>query len=58
MRCTANRRTKDDFAHQLPLLFDRRFPNPRLIRIVLESLNALTPGSLHKAFPRRRRGGF
>jgi len=45
------RRTKDDFAHQMQVLVDRHFPHAKVIRIVLDNLNTHTPASLYEAFP-------
>lgn len=45
------RRTKDDFAHQMQVLVDRHFPNAEIIRIVMDNLNTHTPAALYEAFP-------
>jgi len=45
------RRTKDDFAHQMQTLVDRHFPNAELIRIVMDNLNTHTPAALYETFP-------
>ncbi len=46
-----DRRTKDDFAHQMQTLVDRHFPNAELIRIVMDNLNTHTPAALYETFP-------
>jgi hypothetical protein len=46
-----DRRTKDDFAHQMQALVDRHFPDATVIRIVLDNLNTHTPAALYEAFP-------
>ena len=46
-----DRRTKDDFAHQMRELVDRHFPDARTIRVVLDNLNTHTPAALYEAFP-------
>jgi DDE superfamily endonuclease len=38
-----DRRTKDDFAHQMRELVDRHFPDARTIRVVLDNLNPGRP---------------
>lgn len=45
------RRTKADFAQQMQVLVDRRFPTAKRIRIVLDNLNTHTPASLYEVFP-------
>jgi DDE superfamily endonuclease len=45
------RRTKDDFAHQMQALVDRHFPDAAVIRIVLDNLNTHTPAALYTTFP-------
>jgi DDE superfamily endonuclease len=45
------RRTKDDFAHQMQTLVDRHFPDATVIRIVLDNLNTHTPAALYETFP-------
>jgi hypothetical protein len=45
------RRTKDDFAHQMQMLVDHHFPNATLIRIVMDNLNTHTPAALYATFP-------
>jgi len=46
-----DRRTKDDFAHQMQALVDRHFPDATVIRIVLDNLNTHTPAALYATFP-------
>jgi hypothetical protein len=45
------RRTKDDFAHQMQALVDRHFPDATVIRIVMDNLNTHTPAALYATFP-------
>lgn len=44
------RRTKDDFAHQMQALVDRHFPDATVIRIVMDNLNTHTPAALYETF--------
>ena len=44
------RRTKDDFAHQMRALVDRHYPEAAVIRVVLDNLNTHTGGALYEAF--------
>jgi hypothetical protein len=44
------RRTKQDFAHQMQWLVDARYPEAKVIRVVLDNLNTHGPGSLYEAF--------
>ena len=44
------RRTKEDFAHQMKALVDERFPDAEVIRIVMDNLNTHTPASLYEVF--------
>ena len=44
------RRTYQDFAHQLRALVDVHFPQARQIRLVLDNLNTHTPGALYETF--------
>ena len=44
------RRTKDDFAHQMQWLVDERYSAADVIRVVLDNLNTHGPGSLYEAF--------
>ena len=46
-----DRRTKDDFAHQMQALVDRHFPQATVIRVVLDNLNTHTPAALYATFP-------
>jgi hypothetical protein len=46
-----DRRTKQDFAHQMQSLVDERFPDAEMIRVILDNLNTHSPGSLYEAFP-------
>ncbi len=45
------RRTAEDFAHQLRWLVDEAYPDAAVIRVVLDNLNIHTPASLYAAFP-------
>jgi len=45
-----DRRTKADFAQQMRILVDERFPEAVVIRVVLDNLNTHTPGALYEAF--------
>ncbi len=45
------RRTKDDFAHQMQALVDRHLPDATIIRIVMDNLNTHTPAALYATFP-------
>ena len=45
-----DRRTKDDFAHQMRALVDRHYPKAEVIRVVLDNLNTHTGGALYEAF--------
>jgi hypothetical protein len=45
------RRTMQDFAHQMKWLVDEHYPNAEVIRIVLDQLNTHKPASLYEAFP-------
>lgn len=44
------RRTKQDFAHQMQWLVDERYPQAEVIRVVLDNLNTHGSGSLYEAF--------
>lgn len=44
------RRTKQDFAHQMKWLVDERYPEAAVIRVILDNLNTHGPGSLYEAF--------
>ncbi len=50
-------RTKADFAQQVKLLVDERYPDAQLIRLVVNNLNTHTGGALYEAFepPEARR---
>jgi hypothetical protein len=45
------RRTAQDFAHQLKALVDEHFPAAEVIRLVSDNLNTHTPAALYAAFP-------
>lgn len=45
------RRTKEDFAHQMKALVDERFPEADVIRVVIDNLNTHDIGSLYEAYP-------
>ena len=45
------RRTKQDFAHQMQWLVDERYPDAEVIRVVLDNLNTHRPASLYETFP-------
>jgi len=45
------RRTKQDFAHQMKALVDEHFPEAEVIRVVVDNLNTHTPAALSEAFP-------
>jgi DDE superfamily endonuclease len=45
------RRTKQDFAHQMKWLVDERYPTAEVIRVVLDQLNTHKPASLYDTFP-------
>ena len=44
------RRTMQDFAHQMKWLVDERYPEAEVIRIVLDNLNTHRPASLYETF--------
>ncbi len=44
------RRTAQDFAHQMRRLVDDQFPNAERIRVVLDNLNTHTPAALYQTF--------
>lgn len=46
-----DRRTKVDFAHRMRFLADERYPDARVIHVVLDNLNTHTLGALYEAFP-------
>jgi hypothetical protein len=45
-----DRRTKQDFAHQMKALVDVHFPEAEVNRIVLDNLNTHTIGALYETF--------
>jgi hypothetical protein len=45
------RRTFQDFAHQMKALADVHYPDARKIRVVVDNLNTHTPAALYEAFP-------
>lgn len=45
------RRTKRDFAHQMPALVDEHFPDADALRLVTDNLNTHTPAALYETFP-------
>jgi hypothetical protein len=45
------RRTAQDFAHQMKALVDLHYPDAKKIRVVLDNLNTHTPAALYEAFP-------
>jgi DDE superfamily endonuclease len=45
------RRTRQDFAHQMQWLVDVRYPDAEVIRVILDNLNTLKMASLYDAFP-------
>lgn len=47
---TSAQRTKVDFAGQMKYLVDERYPEARLIHVVLDNLNTHTLGALYEAF--------
>jgi hypothetical protein len=46
-----HRRTASDWAEQIKMLVDLRYPDAERIVLVLDNLNTHTPGSLYEAFP-------
>jgi hypothetical protein len=44
------RRTRQDFAHQMQWLVDARYPEAEMIRVVMDNLNTHKPASLYEAF--------
>jgi hypothetical protein len=44
------RRTKHDFAEQMQWLVDERYPEAKVIRVILDNLNTHGAGSLYEAF--------
>ena len=49
------RRTMQDFAHQMRWLVDEAYPDVPVVRVVLDNLNTHRRASLYQAFRRRRR---
>ena len=45
------RRTKEDFAHQMRWLVDHAYPDAPVIRLVLDNLNTHRVASMYEAFP-------
>jgi hypothetical protein len=45
------RRTKQDFAHQMRWLVDVAYPNAECVEVVLDNLNTHKPASLYETFP-------
>ena len=45
-----DRRTKQDFAHQMKALVDVHFPDAEVVVIVLDNLNTHAPGALYESF--------
>jgi len=45
------RRTMQDFAHQMKWLVDECYPKAEVIRVVLDNLNTHKPASLYETFP-------
>jgi hypothetical protein len=45
------RRTMQDFAHQMKWLVEERYPQAEVIRVVLDNLNIHKPASLYETFP-------
>jgi len=45
------RRTKQDFAHQMRWLVDVAYPDAECVEVVLDNLNTHKPASLYEAFP-------
>lgn len=45
------RRTRQDFAHQMRWLVDEAYPEVQVVRVVLDNLNTHRPASLYQAFP-------
>ena len=45
------RRTKEDFAHQMRWLVDEAYPEVQVVRVVLDNLNTQRKALLYEAFP-------
>ena len=50
------RRTMQDFAHQMRWLVDEAYPEVPVIRVVLDNLNTHRMASLYESFPRQKPG--
>ncbi|MHB8627455.1 MAG: transposase [Aggregatilineales bacterium] len=46
-----DRRTRQDFAHQIRFLVDSLYPQATCIHLVLDNLNTHAPSSLYETFP-------
>jgi DDE superfamily endonuclease len=51
------RRTKQDFAHQMKWLVDERYPDAEVIRVILDNLNTLGQDRSTKPSRRKKRFG-
>ena len=45
------RRTMEDFAHQMRWLVDEAYPETPVVRVVMDNLNTHRPASLYESFP-------
>ena len=45
------RRTMEDFAHQMRWLVDEAYPETPVVRVVMDNLNTHRPASLYETFP-------
>ena len=45
------RRTMQDFAHQMRWLVDEAYPETPVVRVVMDNLNTHRPASLYETFP-------
>ena len=45
------RRTREDFAHQMRWLVDQAYPDAKKVRVVLDNLNTHSTTSLYETFP-------
>ena len=52
------RRTMQDFAHQMRWLVDEAYPEVPVVRVVLDNLNTHRAASLYETFPAARPGGL
>ena len=50
-RAITERRTMQDFAHQMRWLVDQAYPNAPVVRVVLDNLNTHRMASLYETFP-------